>query len=289
MNGILVVNKPKGMTSRDVVNYVSKCLHTKKIGHTGTLDPLATGVLVLAIGSMTKMIELLTSEEKEYVATFQVGLETDTLDITGKMLAEKECDGTDLSSLPQILSSFVGTYEQEVPLYSAVKVDGKRLYQYAREGNLEVPLPKRRVEIKSISLLEEKFPYYSFSCLVSKGTYIRSLIRDIGKKLDLPCTMTELKRTKQGIFTLSDSFTLEEIANGNFHLFAVEEAFVHFEKIVVDEEIAFQVKNGVKLPFQFSSEKVLLFDSKQQLLAIYEKDPKAPHLARAYRVFPSNE
>ena len=284
MDGILVINKPKGMTSREVVNQVSHLLYTKKIGHTGTLDPLATGVLVLAMGAATKIIELLTNDDKEYIAEFQIGKATDTLDITGKVLEEREVVAEDGERLKNVISTFERSYEQEVPLYSAVKVNGQRLYQYART-NREVSLPKRKVELKKLELLEAHFPFYTLFCKVSKGTYIRSLIRDIGFKADLPCTMTNLKRVKQGIFTIEESFTLEEIEKGSYQIKPIKEALENLPQIKVDDDLARKIKNGVKLPALFSEDKGLLLDQEDHLLAIYEQDSKVPNQIRAFRVF----
>ena len=151
MDEIIIINKQKGLTSRDVVNKACKILNTKKIGHTGTLDPIATGVLVLCCGKATKLVELLTCDDKEYIATVKLGILTDTLDVDGNII-KKENVNLDKHDLIDTLNSFIGEYEQEVPIYSAVKIKGKKLYEYARE-NKDVILPKRLVKIKSIKLL----------------------------------------------------------------------------------------------------------------------------------------
>ena len=182
MQGILLVDKPINLTSRDVVNEVSKILNIKKIGHTGTLDPMATGVLVLCVGNYTKLASLLTSLDKEYVATVQLGIQTDTLDITGQILKE-EAPKLPEEKLRQTLTKQIGEYLQEVPIYSAVKVKGKKLYEYAR-NNEAVELPQRKVCIKEIELLAYvPNKSFTFRCLVSKATYIRSLIRDLTKAM----------------------------------------------------------------------------------------------------------
>ena len=154
MDGIIVVNKPKGITSRDVVNKACKLLNTKKIGHTGTLDPIATGVLVLCVGKATKLVEVLTKNDKEYIATVKLGILTDTLDTDGTIIEKKQAS-LDKNELENVLKSFIGMYNQEVPIYSAVKINGKKLYEYAREKK-EVTLPKRMVEIKDIKLLNKE-------------------------------------------------------------------------------------------------------------------------------------
>jgi len=227
MNGILIVNKPKNYTSRDIVNIISKKLNTTKVGHTGTLDPIAEGVLVVPIGRALKISELLTSEKKEYIAKVILGYETDMLDITGKEI-KRNIPNVDKDKLIEVLNSFIGKYNQEVPMYSAVKVNGRKLYEYAR-SNIQITPPSKIVEIYSISLLEgpiykDNTVEFTMKCEVSKGTYIRSLIRDIAYKLSTYGTMKELIRTKQGSFLLEDAFTLEDIQKDNYKLLSIKEA-----------------------------------------------------------------
>lgn len=272
------------MTSRDVVNILNQQFHIQKIGHTGTLDPLATGVLVIAIGQATKIIDLLTSEEKEYVATVQMGMETDTLDVTGNILKQESVPSFSFEQIEEVLSHFLGTYEQEVPLYSAVHVNGKRLYQYAKEQQ-EVTLPKKTVTIHNIKLLQKRQDTFSFSCRVSKGTYIRSLIRDIAKQLQVSCCMKELVRTKQGNFTLEEACSIEDIKANRYHLFTIEEALSTYPKVVVSKENVKKVQNGVILPKQFTGKKALLCDENGKLLAIYQENSKDPHTMRPWKVF----
>ena len=216
MNGIVLVNKPANLTSRDVVNLVSKKLNIKKIGHTGTLDPLATGVLVLTVNQATKISELITSYDKEYIAEVVLGIETDTLDITGNILKETKTRFTK-KEIEIVLNKMIGFYDQEVPIYSAVKINGKRLYEYAR-SNEEVLLPKRLVNIKSLELVSDidyidNKTVFKIKCLVSKGTYIRSLIKDLASNLNTIGTMKNLTRTKQGNFKIEDSVLLSEVDN----------------------------------------------------------------------------
>lgn len=286
-SGILVVNKEKNMTSRDVVNIACKRLHTRHIGHTGTLDPIATGVLVLGVNEGCKVIELLTSDTKVYQAEVIVGMETDTLDITGEVLKTYNIENLERGKLETVLSSFLGCYHQEVPKYSALHVNGKRLYEYARNKE-EVELPKRKVEILSIELLgdikrEANYYTFTFRVHVSKGTYIRSLIRDIGERLGYPCTMKNLIRERQGNFTLEDCISIEEIEKSSLR--KIEEALSQYERIVVDEETSRKIKNGVVLPLKTMEEKVLLLDSHSNLLAIYERYQKDPDKMKPYKVF----
>ena len=273
MNGVLVVNKPKGYTSRDIVNIISKKLNTKKVGHTGTLDPIAEGVLVVPIGRALKISELLTSEKKEYIAKVILGYETDMLDITGKEI-KRNIPNVDKDKLIEVLNSFIGKYNQEVPMYSAVKINGRKLYEYAR-SNIQITPPSKIVEIYSISLLEE--PIYkddtvefTMKCEVSKGTYIRSLIRDIAYKLSTYGTMKELIRTKQGSFLLEDAFTLEDIQKDNYKLLSIKEALPNIKITKIDDKTLKQVKNGMVLDKFFEEEISLLVDKDGREIAIYK-------------------
>ena len=267
-SGIIVINKPKDLTSRDVVNIISKNLNIKKVGHNGTLDPLATGVLVICFGKYTKLNDLLTSHEKEYIAEVTLGLETDTLDITGKIL-NKNTPHITKEEIIKALKNFEKTYNQEVPKYSAVKVSGKKLYEYAREGK-EVILPKKEVTIYQNELLSFTENKFTFKTKVSKGTYIRSLIRDILASLNETGTMSNLKRTKQGIFKLEDSYTLDDIKQGNFKVLKVKDV-LNIPKIIAEGNLKKQIINGAKIKGLYPNE-VLFLDKEGNELAIYEKD-----------------
>ena len=267
-SGIIVINKPKDLTSRDVVNIISKNLNIKKVGHNGTLDPLATGVLVICFGKYTKLNDLLTSHEKEYIAEVTLGLETDTLDITGKIL-NKNTPHITKEEIIKALKNFEKTYNQEVPKYSAVKVSGKKLYEYAREGK-EVILPKKEVTIYQNELLSFTENKFTFKTKVSKGTYIRSLIRDILASLNETGTMSNLKRTKQGIFKLEDSYTLDDIKQGNFKVLKVKDV-LNIPKIIAEDNLKKQIINGAKIKGIYSNE-VLFLDKEGNELAIYEKN-----------------
>lgn len=268
LSGVLLIDKEKNMTSRDVVNIVSKYFYTKKVGHTGTLDPLATGALVITLGRATRIGELLSATNKEYIATVQLGIKTDTLDITGKVLEQTEVR----ENLPllEVLKSFQKTYLQEVPLYSAVKVKGKKLYEYARSGK-QVELPKKEVTIEEIELLHCKGDTFTFRCVVSKGTYIRSLIRDIGVSLGVPATMTNLRRVKQGIFDIAGATTLEEIRNGKANLLSMYEALRDYPMLEVSTEVEKKVKNGQTLKnIESIQGPCVILNHERQVLAIYQ-------------------
>ena len=271
MNGIIVVNKPINYTSRDVVNKISKILGTKKVGHTGTLDPIATGVLIITIGKYTKLCDILTSEYKEYIATMKLGIETDTLDITGKELSNKEYNVNE-DQIKEVLNSFIGKSIQEVPKYSAIKVNGKRLYEYAR-NNIDVELPKREIDIKYIDFMSYKDGYITFKTLVSKGTYIRSLIRDIAYKLNTVASMSELIRTKQGIFNIEDSYTIEDIENNKYKLLDIEDIFDDIEIYNIEDKDYVRLSNGSYMDNIFNSDKVLVkYKDKPIGLYILDRD-----------------
>lgn len=286
-NGILIINKPKDMTSRDVVNIACKKLGTKHIGHTGTLDPIATGVLVLGVNDGCKIIELLTSSRKVYEAEVIIGLETDTLDITGKIINKYDIENIDSKNLQKVLNKFVGKYMQEVPKFSAVHVNGKRLHEYAR-NDIDVELPKREVEIFSMEYLnnlkkEDNYFVFSFKVDVSKGTYIRSLIRDIGNLLGYPCTMKNLIRLRQGTFVINQAIELEQIDKTK--LVRIEDALDEYERVVVDDNLSTKIINGAVVDLDTKSDIVLIFNKDNQFLAIYKRYDKDPSKMKPYRVF----
>lgn len=272
MNGIIVINKPKDYTSRDIVNIVSKKLNTKKVGHTGTLDPLATGVLVLPIGRALKVSELLTSNTKEYIAEVILGYETDMLDITGTEI-KRNIPSVTKEELLKVLKSYIGKYNQEVPLYSAVKVGGRKLYEYARSGTPVIP-PSKEVEVYSLELISDLKHIngaveFTIRCEVSKGTYIRSLIRDIAYSLNTYGTMKNLIRTRQGIFTLKDAYTLKDIEENNYKLLSIKECLPNIKTTVIEEPLLTKVKNGMVLDNFFKENMSLLLDKEGKEIAIY--------------------
>ena len=264
-NLILVVNKDKDFTSRDVVNKLSKILHNKKIGHTGTLDPLATGVLVCVTGKYTKLVDLITSLEKEYIAEIKLGIKTDTLDITGNIIDNCKVKKYSNKHIKDVLKSFVGSYEQVVPKYSAVSINGKRLYEYAR-SNQEIELPKRSVTIKNIELLDYYEDIIKFKVLVSKGTYIRSLIQDICDKLEMLGTMNNLIRTKQGKFLLDYSYTISDIEQNKFKSLSLEEV-IDLKIIELEDTLYKKVINGNKLELKLNG--YILFKKDNKDIALY--------------------
>ena len=266
--GVLFINKEKNKTSFDIVNEISHLFGMKKVGHTGTLDPIAEGVLIVCLGKATKIVELLTAKDKEYIAEVELGYETDTYDNTGKVLRKKKVE----ENLPieEIIKSYKKTYLQEVPIYSAVKVNGKKLYEYAR-NNQEIECPKKEVTIKEIKLLEKGNKTFTIKTLVTKGCYIRSLIHDIGMSLNTYATMTSLIRTKQGNISIKDTNKLEDIRNNNFTIHKIEEV-LDYPKIELDEDSYKKIKNGMIIPNSYNIKDKVIFTYQNKIIGIYEKD-----------------
>lgn len=286
MNGILLIDKPSGLTSRDVVNIVGKSLGTKKIGHTGTLDPLATGVMVLCVGKYTKLVEMLTSYNKTYEASIVLGIKTDTLDITGKVLEEK-CSNISLSDILLSLKKFEGVYDQEVPIYSAVKINGKKLYEYARE-NKTIELPKRRVNISKISLIsdikyENNKTLFSIRCNVSKGTYIRSLINDIASSLNTIGVMKELRRIEQGNFNIENCYKISDIKNNNFKFVDLDTVFKDYFIVDINSNLYKDIKNG-KILENIYNKDIIVFRYNGEYISIYKKYEKDKKLIKPWKM-----
>lgn len=287
MDGIVLINKEKNCTSRDVVNQVSKILKTKKIGHTGTLDPIATGVLVLCIGKATKLVEVITSYDKEYEAEVILGIKTDTKDITGKILKEEKAI-ISKENIEECLKKMIGTYNQTVPIYSAVKINGKKLYEYAR-NNEEIELPKRKVTIKELKLIsdityEKEKTKFKIKCHVSKGTYIRSLIEDIATNLNTIGTMENLKRTKQGNFQIASANTIQDIENNKFKIYPIEEILEKFYKIEMTDDLYFKNKNGSIIKNNYNHD-IVAFTKNDKVIAIYKEYSKDKTLLKPWKMF----
>ena len=256
MDGILIINKPKQYTSHDVVAKVKK-ICGEKVGHTGTLDPMATGVLPLLLGQGTKLSKYLINHDKTYIATIQLGEKTDTLDSEGSILEERIVDGKLLNkeNVQRVLECQIGKQIQTPPIYSAIKVNGKKLYEYARKG-VEVEIPKREIEIYNIELLDinEKDKTIEFRVHCSKGTYIRTLCENIAEKLGTIGYMKELNRVQVGQFNLNQAITVEELEKNkenekflNQHLITVQNFFEKYPIVELKEEKLKLFLNGVQL------------------------------------------
>lgn len=280
-DGIIIVNKPSGYTSRDIVNIYQKKLQTRKIGHCGTLDPLAKGVLVLCVGSATKLVDYLTSSDKKYLAKMQLGILTTTCDLDGEIVQKETVDVSD-EEIISVFNNFPSSYIQEVPIYSAVKVNGKKLYEYARSG-LEVELPKREVQIKSLELIainrENELIEVEFLCDVSKGTYIRSLCIDLAKNLNTISVMSDLVRVTQAGFGLEDCIGLED----EIELIDINK--VEFSYPRIDLDSIDDVKYGRKIANTFNHEGIVSLYYKDELIAFYESDGEMLKSKRGVKVW----
>ena len=289
MDGILLVNKPKGYTSHDVIRVLRGILETRKLGHTGTLDPDATGVLVVGVNKGTKIMKYLNNDEKTYLSKVLIGQSTDTLDKTGTVLEEKKVEK--LVNVDQIVNSFKGLYTQTPPMYSAIKYKGKKLYEYARKGITINDIPSRDIQIFDIKRINDIIytnGFASFDYLVhsSKGLYVRTLSYDIGKKLGYPAHNAELHRTKAGKFKIEDCYSLEDIKKGDYQIVSMSNALSHFNKLVIPDELKHHVDNGMAISLKYFTTYCLtrLVDQNDNLLAIYDKHPEEPKM-KAINVF----
>jgi len=248
MTGIIVVNKPSGITSFDVIRNLRKILKEKKMGHTGTLDPMATGVLIICIGKATRLAQSIENQYKKYVAEFQLGYQTDTYDKMGKIINISDIKSAPKEELEKVLKKFSGKIKQIPPMYSALKKDGKKLYELARQG-IEIEREAREINIKSIEVVDIRENTIKIKCDVSKGTYIRTLVNDIGLSLGSYGTLTSLERISVGDITINNSYTLDEIeafSSGNNYEFlkSVEEIFQYERYDILNDKDFLLFKNG---------------------------------------------
>lgn len=297
MNGILPLWKPKGLTSHDCVQRVRKIFETRKVGHTGTLDPEVEGVLVICIGDDTKLVQYLTKVEKTYIARCSLGVATETEDQTGKIIEQVKLRSFPTSEeLTKALNKFKGESVQIPPMYSAVRVRGKRLYEYAR-NNEEVERPRRKIFIHNIELenIEAEKDSFSFKTTCSSGTYIRTLCVDLGKELGYPAHMSNLVRIETSNFTAEETITFEELMvlkekqDLQKSLETRTRALKHFDGVNVDSETKRRVAFGQKLPVpnqQLQTEPFKLMYN-NEVIALYKFDSKDKNLIRPERVFQS--
>ena len=252
MEGVLIINKPKDFSSHDVVNVLRKELNTKKVGHTGTLDPKATGVLPILIGNATKISKYLVEHDKTYSVVMELGTRTDTLDSEGKILETRKVETLDEEKIKEVLSSFLGKQKQIPPMYSAIKINGKKAYEYARNGQV-VEITPREIEIYEMKFKKYFDNQISFIVKCSKGTYIRTLCQDIAKRLGTIAYMKELQRTDVDIFNIKDAISIDDIKNKmedvKEAIISIEEVFSKNGKIVLADEKLQYFLNGVKLTF----------------------------------------
>lgn len=271
MDGILFIDKEKGWTSRDVVNYISHQFQTKKVGHVGTLDPFATGLLIVLVGKATKIAPYLEAQEKEYEATLLLGADTDTLDLEGEVVLEKEVPDLSLEAIEETLHTFKGTIEQVVPKYSAVKYKGKALYRYAF-ANEKTPEISRKITIHDIHFMSYVDHQLSFSVHCSKGTYIRQLGQDIAHDLSTCGHLTSLRRTKIGEVSIFDAKKVKEIEASDF--ISIKEALSFLPTEVVDEATKKDIINGKTIRLLRKEDILLTLDENGEVLSILEKAEK---------------
>lgn len=275
MNGIIIVDKPQGKTSHDIVYFIRRLTGIKKVGHTGTLDPMATGVLPICIGAATKIADMLTLSDKEYVAELILGKTTDTQDAEGQVLSEKKVNCTE-DEIRAAVMSFIGEIEQVPPMYSAIKQNGKKLYELARQG-IEVERKPRKVTINSIDILKIDGKSVTIDVSCSKGTYIRTLCEDIGNKLGTGAYMNTLRRIKTGMFDLSQSHTLEELGTlksgdaGTLKevLIPTDRVFEDLPCIKLNEKQKRSVVNGVRMTYKgIENQDYRVYDENGEFLCV---------------------
>lgn len=283
MDGILLVNKPKGFTSHDVINVLRGILKTRKLGHTGTLDPDATGVLVVGVNKGTKIMKYLNNDEKTYQARVLIGQSTDTLDKTGTIIEEKIV--TKIDHLDDVINSFKGKYTQTPPMYSAIKYKGKRLYEYARKGIVIDDIPSRDINIFDIRqindiIYSDNVAYFDYIVHSSKGLYVRTLSYDIGEKLGYPAHNYDLHRLKAGQFNIEDCYTLDDIRNGDYSIITLSKALSYMNELLLPKELEHHVKNGMAISLKYFDDYSLtkIVDEDDNLLAIYDKHPTEPKM-----------
>lgn len=300
MNGVIALNKPAGLTSHDCVFKIRKILKTKKVGHTGTLDPEVTGVLPICVGEATKLIPYLTDDRKKYIGEITIGFSTTTEDAHGEIIDQKKVDRVfTREEILKVLNQLTGDITQTPPMYSAVKVNGKKLYEYARAG-IEVERPTRTVTIYEIILLDDREVFegdtisFKFEVFCSKGTYIRTLAVQIGELLGFPAHMSYLTRTKAGAFTIDDCVTfaeLEENANDSTLdrvMLTMEQALNEYPRLDVNAKEEIRVFNGGFFPNSMNckeGEYIAVYNENNRIIAMYTPNPKNNTVIKPTRVF----
>ena len=266
MNGILLVDKPEDWTSNDVVQKLRGVLHERRVGHAGTLDPMATGLLTVFVGRATRAVEFAEQDRKRYLAGLRLGLVTDTQDITGRALEEREVSIT-RDRLERVLQEFQGDISQIPPMYSAVKVQGKRLYKLAREGKT-VERAARNITVYGLDLLSCEKNELLLDVRCSKGTYVRTLCHDIGEALGCGGCLSSLRRTEAGVFNVSQAYTLEKIIAGEYRLLPTDTLFLQYPALILREDEVRRVRNGGAFHAEAGDGYYRLYDPSGQFLAL---------------------
>ncbi|XMB66420.1 tRNA pseudouridine(55) synthase TruB [Mycoplasmatota bacterium zrk1] len=288
MNGIILLNKPSGMTSHDCVDRIRKIFSTKRVGHTGTLDPETTGVLPICLNKATKVVSYLTEFDKEYICKIRIGYSTDTEDFTGSTLESKDVSVDSIKNIDSILRKLLSIEEQIPPMYSAVKVNGKKLYEYAREGK-KVKRSPRKIKIYKVERLSEityndNCAEFDFKISGSKGFYVRTICVTIGEMLGYPAHLADLKRTKAGKFDVSNSYSFEDIESGNYNLISIIDA-LDYPKIEVDEYLFYRIMNGSVIKNIYNITSTIMFCRNNEALALYAPHPTKEGMVKPIKVF----
>ncbi len=307
-DGVLVIDKPEGLSSTQVVEKIKRKLRVRKAGHGGTLDPFATGVLPVCLGRGTKIAQFILEGDKEYEGYFELGLETETYDVTGEVVARHPVpQELGLEEIQKVFDEFVGVVEQAPPAFSAAKLHGRPLYKYAREG-LKVEKPPKKVEILEFEALKYDPPYVHFRVYCGKGTYVRSLIHEVGQRLGCGATLVKLRRLRKGPFTLEEAISLEEfeekLTKGELepHIIPVAKALEFIPALTISPELAWRIRNGRPLAVSSLANMIRLQKVHQKprvpwlrlvtpegsLVAVleYPQDLYAPGNVKMVRVFP---
>ena len=273
--GILYIDKEENMTSREVDNALQRLFHTRRVGHLGTLDPFATGLLIVAIGEATKCLPFYEDEDKTYVAELRLGFSTQTGDLTGSVKERKEVPELSKQRIEEVLSSFLGEYMQVPPMTSATRIEGKHLYELAHKG-IEIKREAKKRFIYSLSLLDFEGEYVRFEAKVSKGTYIRTLGEDIAASLGTLGHLSSLRRTKIGEIGLEKAIRLDDVRPD-----CLKDPYLllPFRKVLLSKEDSIRARNGVKLCFDYKEDTLFVCDNEGKAIAIYEREKE-----RLYRV-----
>ncbi len=289
IDGVLLVDKPVGMTSHDVITKIKRILNISKIGHAGTLDPMASGLLVVLLGEATKLSDYIVSDRKKYRGQVTLGLETSTLDSEGEVIATKPVESIAEEKVDEMLNSLLGELDLVPPMYSAIKVNGEKMYDLARQG-ITIDLEPRKTTLYSIKrltgiMLKNECAKFRFECAVSKGTYIRSLCKEIGNRLGYPAYMSKLSRTEIGGFKLNRAYSLDDIEKGNYKVISMLDAVKSKVVIEANETICFRVRNGMKIYLNKCLHDVVFIKFKEKLIGVYELIDSENYIYKAKRVW----
>ncbi|MDY4787739.1 MAG: tRNA pseudouridine(55) synthase TruB [Bacilli bacterium] len=269
MDGFLLIDKDGKMTSFDVIRILKRKLHTPSIGHAGTLDPFATGLLIVGVNKATKLLSFVESEVKEYIGVLRFGIDTDTLDLEGKVISEKDYSNLSITEIKETMKTFLGKISQIPPMYSALKVDGKRLYELARNG-IEIERKAREVMIEEFTYLDYQNGLLTFKVRCSKGTYVRTLANDLAHKLGTCGHLISLRRTRIGNFNVLDAKKVNDISEED--IVNVVTGLTLPKVVISDEKLLKMVKNGMSVKLECNEEEVMLLDNERNLIAIYYRN-----------------